>query len=96
MSLTLDTSMVLTIASLVIIGKVYKDMVGDKELFKRKLSKFTPIVLAILGLAIQIIYNVNISILTGALKGIICTAVACWGYDSCKFLWSKGLKNGDK
>ena len=96
MSLTLDTSMVLTIAALVIIGKVYKDMVGDKELFKRKLSKFTPIVLAILGLAIQIIYNINISILTGALKGIICTAVACWGYDSCKFLWSKGLKNGDK
>lgn len=88
--------MVLTVGVLVIIGKVYKDWVGDKTIFNRKLSKFTPVVLAIFGLAIQIFYNVNTSIVSGILKGIICTAVSCWGYDACKILWSKGIKDGDK
>lgn len=93
MTVTLDSSMILTIAVLAILGKVYKQIVKDKTIFNRKLSKLTPVVLVILGLAIQIIYNLETSVLTGALKGIICTAVACWGYDTCKFLWSKGVKN---
>ncbi len=93
MTLTLDSSMILTIAVLAILGKVYKQIVGEKTIFNRKLSKLTPVVLVILGLAIQIFYNKDVSVLTGVLKGIICTAVSCWGYDTCKFLWSKGVKN---
>lgn len=93
MTLTLDTSMIYTIAVLAILGKVYKQIVGDKTVFNRKLSKLTPVVLVIFGLMIQIMYNLETSILTGILKGIICTAVSCWGYDTCKFLWSKGIKN---
>lgn len=89
MTLNLDSSMILTVAVLVILGKLYKEIVQDKTIFNRKLSKLTPIVLLICGEIIQIIYS-NL-VLDGILKGIVCTAISCWGYDSVKFLFANGI-----
>ena len=89
MSLNLDNSMLLTIAVLVILGKVYKELVKDRTIFNRKLSKFTPIVLLLCGEIIQIIYS-NV-LIDGILKGIVCTAISCWGYDTFKSIYIKGV-----
>lgn len=90
MSLTLDNSMLLTIAVLVVFGQVYKNIVKEKTLFKFQLSKLTPIVLLICGELIQIIYSAIL--IDGILKGIVCTAIACWGYDTFKSVYIKGVK----
>lgn len=92
MTLNIDLSMALTIGALVVIGSVYKSLVKDKVLFGRKLSKITPIVLLVFGELVQILYNLNGNILDGVLKGIVCTAIACCGYDTFKGLMSKGVK----
>lgn len=92
MTLNIDVSMALTIGVLVVLGKLYKEIVQERTLFKRKLSKLTPVVLLVVGEVVQIVYSINGNVLDGILKGVICTAIACWGYDAFKFLWSKGVK----
>lgn len=91
MTLTIDTIMAYTIAVVAIVGRLYKGIVGDKVVKRFKLSKLTPIVLLPVGIGIELIAS-GFGIV-GVLKGIICTAVACLGFDTVKGLFYNGVGN---